>query len=382
MKKINFGKPIIDHNEINSVKNVLKSGIYVHGKKCLEFENNFKKFTNAKYAVSVSSCTAGMHLVYFTLGIGRGDEVIVPSQTHTATAHAVELSGAKPIFVDCDRNTGNIAIDLIQKKINSKTKAIVVVHFLGIPVEMDKILEISKKNNLKVIEDCALSLGAKYKDTHTGLLGDVGVFSFYPVKHMTTGEGGIILTKNKKLEKQLKINRALGINKQFNDRKLPGFYDAVNLGFNYRMSEIHACIGVEQLKKINSFLKIRKQNFEFLVKILSKNNQLSILQSNNKFCESSYYCCSVIINNKSVGRNNLILKLKSKNIITSIYYPQPVPRMSFYKKKYKYNKKQFTNSELISDRSIALPVGPHLNLRDMKIIAKNLIKEMKKINEG
>ena len=130
-----------------------------------------------------------MHLFYFALGIGKGDEVIVPAQTHTATAHAVELVGAKPIFIDCDAKTGNIDYRKIEKKITKKTKAICVVHFLGIPVEMTKIQSIAKKNKLFVLEDCALSLGAKYNNIHTGLLGDAGVFSFYPAKHITTGEG-------------------------------------------------------------------------------------------------------------------------------------------------------------------------------------------------
>ena len=138
-KPIPFGKPLIDHKEIGLVTKILKSGIYVHGPKTKEFEEKFKKFTKSKNAISVSSCTAGMHLVYFTLGIGKGDEVIVPAQTHTATAHAVELTGAKPVFIDCDRNSGNIDIKKIVKKINKKTKAICVVHYLGIPVNLSEI---------------------------------------------------------------------------------------------------------------------------------------------------------------------------------------------------------------------------------------------------
>ena len=145
VNKISFGKPLIDKKEINLVTKVLKSGVYVHGPKSKEFEKKFTSFTKAKYAVSVSSCTAGMHLIYFTLGIGKGDEVIVPAQTHTATAHAVELAGAKPIFVDCEKKTGNIDIEQVNKKINKKTKAICIVHYLGIPVNLNKIKKIAKK---------------------------------------------------------------------------------------------------------------------------------------------------------------------------------------------------------------------------------------------
>ena len=259
--KIPFGKPLIDGNEIKSVMNVLKSGIYAHGPISSLFEKKFCLFTGAKYSTTVSSCTAGMHLFYFALGIGKGDEVIVPAQTHTATAHAVELVGAKPIFVDCEINTGNIDPSKIEKKISKKTKAICVVHFLGVPVDMEKINLIAKKYKLFVLEDCALSLGASFNKIHTGLLGDAGVFSFYPAKHITTGEGGVLITKNKKLFNRIKLLKSLGINKTFLERKTPGIYDVTEVGFNYRMSEIHASIGVKQIEKINNFIKKRKKKF-------------------------------------------------------------------------------------------------------------------------
>jgi perosamine synthetase len=210
-----------------------------------------------------------MHLVYFALGIGKGDEVIVPAQTHISTAHAVELTGAKPVFVDCDLKTGNISASDIEKKINKKTKAIAVVHFLGIPVNILEIKKIAKKNNIFILEDCALAIGARYNNKHVGTIGDVGVFSFYPVKHFTTGEGGIIITKNKRLSKKLKLLRAFGVNKTFSERK-KGLYNSNYLGLNYRMSEIHAAIGCSQIKKLPSFLKQRKINFDLMYKKISR----------------------------------------------------------------------------------------------------------------
>ena len=187
--KIRFGKPLIGIAEKKAVQRVLSGNILVHGPKAVDFENIFSKFTKSPFSVSVSSCTAGMHLVYFTLGIGVGDEVIVPAQTHVATAHAVELTGAKAVFIDSNFEDGNIDINKIEKSISKKTKAIAVVHYLGIPVDMNKINKIAKKYNLLVIEDCALALGSLINNKHVGLFGDVGVFSFYPVKHMTTAEG-------------------------------------------------------------------------------------------------------------------------------------------------------------------------------------------------
>ena len=377
--KIPFGKPLIDDNEIKSVTNVLKSGIYAHGPRSSLFEKKFCNFTGAKYSSTVSSCTAGMHLFYFALGIGRGDEVIVPAQTHTATAHAVELAGAKPVFVDCEIETGNIDPEKIQKKISKKTKAICVVHFLGIPVDMKKINYIAKKNKIFVLEDCALSLGASFDKTHTGILGDAGVFSFYPAKHITTGEGGILITKNKKLYNKIKLLKSLGINKTFLERTTPGVYDAIELGFNYRMSEIHASIGIKQIEKVKKFIKKRKRNFEFLKKNFKMNDELHILDSKNKKSKNSFYCMNVVLSkNQSKNRMEIIKYLNKRNIGTSIYYPQPVPRMSYYKKKYGYKENEYLNSAIISDQSISLPVGPHLSKSDLIYISENFLSILKK----
>ena len=260
LRNIPFGKPIIDNKEIDIVNKVLKGNILVHGPKSVQFENAFNKFTGSKFSTAVSSCTAGMHLIYFTLGIGNGDEVIVPAQTHIATAHAVELSGAKPVFIDCELDTGNLDINKIEKKINKRTKAIAVVHFLGIPVDMQKIVKLAKKYKLVIIEDCALAIGSKINGKHVGLHGDFGVFSFYPVKHMTTGEGGIIISKSNRYMKKIKLKKAFGVNKTFSERKTPGVYDCVTLGFNYRMSEIHSAIGIEQVKKVPILEEERCEN--------------------------------------------------------------------------------------------------------------------------
>ena len=375
MKKIPFGYPMVNKEESKSISKVLGGFIFAHGPNIKEFEKNFAKFTKAPHAISVSSCTAGMHLIYFTLNIGKGDEVIVPSQTHVATAHAVELTGAKPIFIDSDENTGNIDVNKIEKKITKRTKAIAVVHFLGLPANVIKIKRIAKKYNLYLIEDCALSVGAKVNKIHTGLIGDAGVFSFYPVKHITTGEGGMIITKNKNFAKKLKLTRGLGVDKSFNERKVPGIYDVPALGFNYRMNEFQAAIGIQQLKKLPTFLKIRKKNFNFLYNRLNKIKELEVLPGRVKNLIGSHYCISIILKNKFKNKRKEIINfLSKKGIGTSIYYPQPVPRMSYYKKKYNYDKKKFFNCEKFSDNSIALPVGPHLKMKDCKYIVDQLTK--------
>ena len=376
--KIPFGKPIVGKNEYSAALKVLKSGKYVHGPKTDEFEEKFKKFTKSKFAISVSSCTAGMHLFYFTLGLGPLDEVILPAQTHVATAHAIELTGAKPIFVDSEVKTGNIDINQIEKAITKKTKAIVIVHYLGVPVDMSKVMTIAKKHKLFVLEDCALSLGAKVDNIHTGLHGHAGVFSFYPVKHITTAEGGMVITNNKNLANKIKLQKAFGVNRNYNERKIPGMYDAITVGFNYRMSELHASIGIEQMKKISFFLEKRFENHREISKLLDQLDSVTILPSPNNRLKSSHYCLCVILN-KSIAKHRakIMNELTKKGIGSSIYYPHPVPRLSYYKKKYAFNDRKFINASRISDCSIALPVGPHLSKKDMKGIAKQLISAIK-----
>lgn len=385
--KIPFGKPIINKKELSSVSKVLSSGILVHGNEATNFENNFKKFTGAKYAISVSSCTAGMHLYFFYLNIKKGDEVIVSSQSHVATAHAIELTGAKPIFVDSDPQTGNIDINQIEKKITKRTKAISIVHYLGVPVNMIKLNRIAKKYKLKVLEDCAISIGSTFNGKHVGLFGDVGVFSFYPVKHMTSGEGGIIITNKKKIYEKIKFLRAFGVNRNFSLRKLPGLYDCNFLGFNYRMSELHACIANEQIKKLPNFIKSRKKNYEYMeMKLKKMHNHLKIaISSKPKNTIISYYCMNIILNSKLASkRNNLIKDLNKSGVGTSIYYPHPIPRLNYYKKKYGYKKNKFKVSEIFSDRSISLPIGPHLNRYHIDYIVsvlKEIIKNYEKFKK-
>lgn len=382
MSFIPFGKPMIGQEEREAVMKVMDGSILVHGPVASNFEEHFAAFTSAPNAVSVSSCTAGMHLIYFALGYGPGDEVIVPAQTHIATAHAVELTGAKPVFVDAEIDTGNIDINAIESAINSRTKAIAVVHYLGVPVDMPKVLKIAKKHNLFLLEDCALAPGAKVDGTHVGLHGDAGVFSFYPVKHLTTAEGGMIILKDTELAKQLKLLKAFGVNRNYGERKIPGMYDAEVLGFNYRMSEIHAAIGVEQMKKLPWFLEKRKENFIHLEAGIKNIKGINVLQQpvDKRFC-SSHYCLGMMLDQKlAIKRSAIMDMLSKKGVGTSIYYPQPVPRMTYYQSKYGYEEKNFINAASISDGIIALPVGPHLDLSDMNYIIKSIKEVWKEMN--
>jgi dTDP-4-amino-4,6-dideoxygalactose transaminase len=379
---IPFGMPIIGDEEKLAVMKVLEGSILVHGPLATKFEDDFCNFTSAPYAVSVSSCTAGMHLVYFALGYGPGDEVIIPAQTHVATAHAVELTGARAVFVDAELATGNIDIAAIEAAITSKTLAIAVVHYLGVPVDMPKITDIAKKYSLFVLEDCALAPGAKVNNVHVGLHGDVGVFSFYPVKHFTTAEGGIIVLKDENFAKRLRLLKAFGVDRSHSERKEPGVYDTVALGFNYRMSEIHAAIGIEQIKKLPIFLEKRRQNYELLEKSIIGIKGLRLLpQPFNKHLQSCHYCAGVILEEHLMSkRGEIMTKLGQKGIGTSVYYPQPVPRMTYYKNRYGYEGSNYPNATKISDGIIALTVAPHVTSDQVTYMANELKAIMKDLN--
>jgi dTDP-4-amino-4,6-dideoxygalactose transaminase len=369
--QIPFGRPIIGKDERDAVMKVMEGSILVHGPQAIRFEEDFAAFTRAPHAVSVSSCTAGMHLVYFALGIGAGDEVVVPAMTHVATAHAVELTGARAVFVDVEGGTGNIDITAIEAAITPRTRAIAVVHYLGVPVDMPKVVEIAKKHGLFLLEDCALAPGAWIDGIHAGLHGDAGVFSFYPVKHLTTAEGGMIILRDAELAARLKLVKAFGVDRTHGERKVPGVYDTVALGFNYRMSEIHAAIGVEQLKKLPRFLEQRRENFVALEQGLEDLSGIRVLpQPSGGRLQSCHYCLGALLDENLVDRRpDIMAALGERGIGTSVYYPQPVPRMTYYREKYGHDAGPWRNSARISDGMIALPVGPHLDIGHMKIIA-------------
>lgn len=382
MRNIPFGKPIIGNEEKEAVSRVLDGTTLVHGPIAKEFEQVFANYTKAPYAISVSSCTAGLHLAYFYFGIKPGDEIIVPAQTHVATAHAVEFCGATPVFVDAERNSGNIDIDKIEMKITSRTKAISLVHFLGMPVDMDKINTIAKKYNLLVVEDCALAIGTYYNGIHAGLHGDLGCYSFYPVKHMTTAEGGMIITQNEKIAAKIHRLKAFGVDRTTDERKVPGVYDVTMLGYNYRMNEIQAAIGIAQVKRLDYFLAKRKENYEVLYDKLKEMSEITLLKSSHGKFQSSYYCMTIILNDDCANKRfEIVNLLNEKGIGTSVYYPKPVPHMKYYKEKYGYPEESFPVASWISYNSIALPVGPHLSTDDMDYIAEGVKNSLLKVKK-
>ena len=367
MKEIKFSKPNISKQDINLVSKIIKSGWLTHGKYNSLFENEIKKFTKAKFAVTVSSCTAGLHISCLASNFKRGDEVIVPAQTHTATAHAVEYTGATPVFADVEFPSGNMSLKKIKLKITKKTKGVILVHMAGYPCEMDKIIQFCKKRKIKVLEDCAHALGTYFKGVHAGNFGLSGSFSFYPTKQITTGEGGIVITNNEKFYKKIKKFKAFGIDKDIKDRKKQGDYDVKSIGFNYRMTDFQAALGYRQILNYHKNLKLRRSIAKRYIKNFSKTNKIIYMPYSST---SSFFVFQIFCKN----RDKILKKLKENKIGVSVHYAKPLPKMSYYKKKYKLKLKNFKNAEKYGNFNISLPVYPKLKKQEIDNICKEIIK--------
>jgi perosamine synthetase len=357
-RTIPFGRPWLDDTDRQAVLTVLEGHILTHGPECAEFEQEFAAFMGGSaHCVTMSSCAAALHMAYEAFGVSAGDEVILPAQTHAATANTAEWVGATSVFVDCDRNTGNMTVERIEAAITPRTKAITIVHFLGIPCEVEPIAELARDRGIALIEDCALAVGARRPGTDVGLFGDAGCFSFYPVKHITTAEGGMFASRDPELAQRVAKLRAHGVDRTHAERSVPGMYDVPSIGLNYRMSEPQAALGRSQLRRVSEILTRRQANFETIREALEGLDGVHILDGPG----NSHYCLSVVLDGEHAARRaNIVAGLTAAGVGTSLYYPQPVPRMTYYREKYGYDASAYPNAEAISDRSIALPVGPHL----------------------
>ncbi len=363
---IPFGRPWLTDDDRRAVAEVLDGHILTHGPQCAAFEEEFAAFLGGGvHCISVTSCMAALHLAWLDAGLGPGDEVLVPAQTHVATAHAVEWVGARPVFVDCDPATGNVTVPLLEAALTPATRAIGLVHYLGIPCDMPAIRRFADAHGLRIVEDCALSVGARFDGDHTGTVGDAGCFSFYPVKHLTTAEGGMFVTRHEDVAARVRRLRAFGIDRTHDERTVPGMYDVPSLGLNYRMSELQAALGRAQLRRAPRMLAARARNFAVLRERLATVPGVRIVDSTDPRAVNSHYCMSVILEGAlAARRGDAIERLNAAGIGSSIYYPQPVPRMAYYRERYGDPGGRYPHATELSDASIALPVGPHVTEAD------------------
>jgi dTDP-4-amino-4,6-dideoxygalactose transaminase len=364
-KVIPFGRPMIGAAEQAAVARVLTGPQLVHGPAAHDFERRFAERAQVAHAITVSSCTAGLHLALHVHGIGPGDEVIVPAMTHVATAHAVEYCRATPVFVDVDPASGNLDIGAVEAAIGPRTKAVMVVHFLGLPPDMTRLRAIARKAGLLVVEDAALALDASFDGVKAGGLGDVASFSFYPTKHMTTSEGGMVTTNDAEIARRVTTMKAFGYDKTLGERTRPGIYDVNALGFNYRMSEVHAAIGLAQLDRLDGFQSVRAANFKALRDGLADCAEIAVFAPEQGTGRSSHYCLNAILpRDGGIVRDGVVSHLKATGIGTSVHYPSAVPLFAYYREKYGYRTGQFPVAEWLAAATISLPVGPHLEPGD------------------
>ncbi len=355
--KIPINIPLVGKEEITVVTSILKNGALTSaanqgGKHVQNFEKSVTSFVKSKYAIAVNSGTAALQAALYALDIKNNDEVLVPSFTFVATANAVVSTGAKPVFVDILKENYTIDPDDLEKKITKKTRAIIPVHLYGNMANTDRLSEISKKFSIPIIEDSAQSLGSTFKGKHSGTFFEMGCYSMYPAKVMTAGEGGFIVTNNKKLRDNLLMIRNHGM--------IHG-YDTKIFGLNLRLPEINAAIATIQMKKLPNFLKTRKQNAELLSNLLSDLNVILPYQRKNE--SVNWYLYTIAVEK----RNKLLKKLNEKGIGATSYYNTPVHKTPFYKLKTKLPITDWAASHVLS-----LPIHPKVTQKNIEFIAKTI----------
>lgn len=368
--KLNF-----DEAEENAVIETLRSKWISTGPKCAELETLFAQMLNVNYAVSLSNCTDALHLAFRVLDINDGDEVICPSLTFAATVNAIRYVNAIPVFCDVKSTSHlNIDADKIEALITSKTKAITVVHLAGFPCEMDKIMEIAKKHNLKVVEDACHGPLSEYQGKKLGSIGDVGCFSFFSNKNISTGEGGMIITNDSELDKKIRLLRSHGMTTMSYQRAQghATVYDIVDLGYNFRLDDIRASIGVVQMKKLQNDLELRVKVRAQYLSLLNSISEITIPFIENQEFVSNYIMPIVLKNSTSEKRDKIRDELHAKGIQTSVHYPA-IHRFSIYK--------EFQTSlpitEYISDNEITLPMYSSLSYDEVSYICSTLTEILK-----
>jgi perosamine synthetase len=358
---IPVAEPSLGKKELEYVVDAVRSGwISSKGRYINEFEQKFAKYCGVKYAVSTSNGTVALHLALLSMGIGKNDEVIVPTLTFIATANAVAYTGAKPVFVDSLPGYWCIDPEKIEKAITPRTRAIIPVHLYGHPANMDPIIKIARKRDLQVIEDAAEAHGAQYKGKKVGAMGDLGVFSFYGNKIITTGEGGMIVTNNKKL-----ASRAGMLKNQGMDPRRKYWHSVI--GYNYRMTNIQAALGVAQLSKIDSLLEKRRKIAKLYDKFLSRIDGITPL-SEQIWAKNVYWMYSVLIdkNKFKPGRDGLAAKLRVKGIETRPFF-HSIHTLPPYK-----TGSCFPVAQILSREGINLPSSPNLSFKDVAHICNQI----------
>jgi len=366
-------EPWISNEDKKIINKTLNQSMLTLGPQLEKFESDFGKYTNAKYAIAVSNCTAALHLSLMALGIKNDDEVIIPDLTFVADANAILACNAKPIITDINKENFFLSISNLKKNITKKTKAIIPVHIYGQVCNIEEIMDVAKDNNLKVIEDCAHAVGTFHKLKHVGNLGNTGCFSFYPTKNITTAEGGMVITNSEKIAKKVRQLRSHGMTKSLKNRyssEYPWVFDILEPGYNYRLDEIRAALGITQLKRIKKINELRKNASLYYFKNLQNIPGIILPDMVNDKTHSYHLYTIRVTKPYKLSRNQLFKKLKDNGIRTTVYW-MPIHKYTAYQKFAK--KSNVVNTTKIYDEILALPLFPNIS----KTHQDNVIKVIK-----
>lgn len=364
-----FHLPDLGEEEVQSVVEVLRSGWLTTGTKTKQFEAEFAKRIGATHAVAVNSCTAALHLALEAIGISAGDEVIVPTMTFAATAEVVNYCRAKPVLVDCRSDTLNMDVDLLEKAISSKTKAIIPVHYAGQPCEMDRIMEIAKYHHLKVIEDAAHALPTRFRGRMVGTIGDITCFSFYATKTITTGEGGMATTENAEWADRMRILSLHGISRDAVNRYSPEgkwYYEICYPGYKYNLTDLAAAVGIPQLEKCDHFGDIRHRYATLYNDAFKHIPEIKVPHVEENIEHAWHlYVIQLELDQLRIGRNEMIDLLKKHGIGTSVHFI-PLHLHPYYKNTFGYTPDDFPTASRVFDRIISLPIYPKMTEADVQ----------------
>lgn len=374
-----YSRQHIDKDDVQAVTKVLESDYITQGPEIEKFENVLAKYCGAKYAVVFSSGTAALHAAYFAAGIGEGDEVITSPLTFAATANAALYVGAKPVFADIDPATGNLDPKSTEKQITKKTKAIIPVDYSGRPALMAEFRALAKKHNLVLIEDAAQALGASYKGKKIGVWADMTIFSFHPTKSITTGEGGAILTNDKTYFERLFMFRTHGITKDFTKLFKKGraewYHEMQFLGYNYRMTDIQAALGVSQMKKLSSHIQKRRTLANHYFKLLQHVEGLTLPARDSADNTSAWHLFPIRV--VASKRDRIFKELRKKGIGVQVHY-LPVHFHPYYAK-LGYKEGVCPNAERYSSEEISIPLYPQLTVREQDLVIAALKSALSRV---
>ena len=360
--------PKLYNSEKTNVINCVRTNwISSEGKFVKEFEKKFSQYNSRKFGVAVSSGTAALEVAIKSLNLKKNSEVIIPSFSIIATALCVVKCGLKPILVDCSLSTWNMDPEKVLKKISKKTSAIIITHIYGLPVDLQKIMNVAKKKNIKIIEDAAEVIGLKYKNRICGSFGDLSTFSFYANKHITTGEGGMIVTNKKDLYEKCKSLRNLSFSKSYFDR-----YNHDDIGWNYRMTNMQAALGCGQLKSINKIVKRKREIGNLYYKHLKKNKHLLFQENKNSYSKNIYWVFGVLLKKNSRSKRDFLMRALLKNKIDTRPFFLSMNKQKIFKKMKIFSKSKMPNSEYLSNNGFYLPSGLGISDSEIRYVCTTL----------